>query len=82
MRSRSQQESLRRKLVNLATILQSAVLAPDVIRMRRLGAAESDRFPETAAMYLADSWTSNTNGLADTIADLVGRNRAQAPADR
>lgn len=50
-----------------------AVLAPDVIRMRRLVAAESDRFPETAATYLADSWTSNIKALADAITDLAAR---------
>ncbi len=64
-------DDLHRAFVELATILQAAVLAPDVIRMRRLVAAESNRFPETAAAYLADSWTSNINALADTIADLA-----------
>jgi TetR/AcrR family transcriptional regulator, mexJK operon transcriptional repressor len=64
-------DDLRRAFVDLATTLQAAVLAPDVIRMRRLVAAESDRFPETAATYLADSWTSNINALADTITDIA-----------
>jgi hypothetical protein len=39
-------------------------------RKRRL-AAEADRFPDPAATYLADSWTSNIDGLAETIRALV-----------
>lgn len=66
-------EDMRNALVELATTLQAAVLAPDVIRMRRLVAAESDRFPETAATYLADSWDSNISALGDAIAELVAR---------
>ena len=64
--------------LKLATTLQAAVLAPDVVRMRRLVAAESDRFPGTAAAYLADSWTSNIAALADTIAALAAQGRVQA----
>jgi TetR/AcrR family transcriptional regulator, mexJK operon transcriptional repressor len=64
---------LRHALEDFAATLQTAVLSPDVIRMRRLVAAESDRFPETAATYLADSWTRNINALADTITDLAAR---------
>jgi TetR/AcrR family transcriptional regulator, mexJK operon transcriptional repressor len=61
--------------VELATTLQAGVLSLDVIGMRRLVAAESDRFPETAASYLADSWTSNINALADAIRELAARGR-------
>jgi TetR/AcrR family transcriptional regulator, mexJK operon transcriptional repressor len=60
-------------LVELAATIQSAVLSPDVIRMRRLVAAESDRFPDTAAVYLVDSWTSNIAALAETMARLARR---------
>jgi TetR/AcrR family transcriptional regulator, mexJK operon transcriptional repressor len=67
-------DDLHGAFVELATTLQAAVLAPDVIRMRRLVAAESDRFPETAARYLAESWTSNINALADAMTDLARRN--------
>lgn len=66
-------DDLHRAFVELATTLQAAVLDPDVIRMRRLVAAESDRFPETAATYLADGWTSNINALAGTITELAAR---------
>ena len=68
-------DDLHRAFVEFAATLQAAVLDPDVIRMRRLVTAESDRFPETAATYLADSWTSNINALADTIADLVAHKK-------
>ena len=68
-------DDLYRAFAELAITLQAAVLAPDVIRMRRLVAAESDRFPETAAAYLADSWTSNINVLAEVIAELAATRR-------
>lgn len=72
-------ENLHEALVEFATTLQAAVLSPDVIRMRRLVAAEADRFPDTAAQYLADSWTSNIAALGDTIAELADRDRVHAP---
>lgn len=64
---------LHRAFVELAATLQAAVLDPDVVKMRRLVAAESDRFPEAAAAYLADSWNSNINALADTLGVLAER---------
>ena len=64
-------------LLTLATTVQAAVLATDVVQMRRLVAAESDRFPETAGGYLADSWTSNIAALADTIAELQALGRLE-----
>jgi TetR/AcrR family transcriptional regulator, mexJK operon transcriptional repressor len=70
-------DDLHSALVEFATTLQTAVLAPDVTRMRRLVAAESDRFPDTAATYLADSWTSNIDALAETIRDLAVRHDLQ-----
>ena len=70
---------LRAALVEFATILQSAVLDPDVSRMRRLVAAEADRCPETAATYLAESWTRNITALADTISELARRGTVHAP---
>ena len=66
---------LRNAFVELACTLQAAVLAPDVVGMRRLVAAQADQFPETAAAYLDNSWNSNINALADTIADLCTRQR-------
>ncbi len=69
---------VRCALVELATKLQAAVLSPDVVGMRRLVAAEADRFPATAAAYLADSWTRNIAALADALAQLAGSGRLRA----
>ena len=66
-------DDLHDALVELAATLQAAVLDPDVVMMRRLVAAESDRFPEAAAAYLADSWNSNITALADTLRVLAAR---------
>ena len=66
-------EDLFDALVDLAGTLQAAVLAPDVIQMRRLVTAESDRFPEIATGYLAASWDSNIAILAEALADLDAR---------
>lgn len=66
-------DDVRGALVELASTLQAAVLAPHVVRMRRLVAAESDCFPEAAASYLANSWTSNIAALSDTIAELAAQ---------
>ena len=66
-------DDLHAAFVKLATTLQKAVLDPDVVMMRRLVAAESDRFTDAAAGYLADSWNSNINALADTLGVLAAR---------
>lgn len=71
-------EDVHQALLDLATTIQAAVLAPDVVRMRRLVASESERFPETATAYLTDSWTRNVAALADTIAALAAEGRLRA----
>jgi TetR/AcrR family transcriptional regulator, mexJK operon transcriptional repressor len=71
-------EDLRAGLLRLARTVQDAVLSPDVVRMRRLVAAEATRFPEVAARYVADSWDSNIAVLADALADLDRRGRIRA----
>ncbi|MGH9132747.1 MAG: TetR/AcrR family transcriptional regulator C-terminal domain-containing protein [Ilumatobacteraceae bacterium] len=71
-------DDLHSALINFATTLQAAVLSPDVIGMRRLVAAEADRFPQVAARYLADSWTKNLAALGDTIAELAANGRVRA----
>jgi TetR/AcrR family transcriptional repressor of mexJK operon len=68
-------EDLHAALVDLAATLQAAVLDADVIGIRRLVTAESDRFPDVAAAYLADSWDSNIAALATTLSDLDERGR-------
>lgn len=64
---------LRAGLLELVTTVQAATLDPAVLRMRRLVAAESDRFPEVATAYVADSWDSNIAALAATLAQLHAR---------
>ena len=68
-------KDLHAALVDLATTLQAAVLDADVVGIRRLVTAESDRFPDVAAAYLADSWDSNIAALADTLGELDERGR-------
>ena len=60
-------------LTTLTHTIQAGVLDEDVLRMRRLVAAESDRFPDVAAEYLAGSWDSNIAALAETLAELDRR---------
>lgn len=60
-------------LTELARVIQAGVFDDDVIRMRRLVAAEADRFPDVAAQYVADSWDRNIAALADTLAELDRR---------
>ena len=60
-------------LTELARVIQAGVFDDDVIRMRRLVAAEADRFPDVAAQYVADSWDRNIVALADTLAELDRR---------
>ena len=64
---------LHAALVELAGTIQAAVLAADVVQMRRLVTAESERFPDVAADYLAASWDSNIAALAHTLAELGAR---------
>lgn len=61
---------LTQALTTFATVLLGAILAPPVVGMRRLVAAESDRFPDIAALYLHTSWQANIDALADTLAEL------------
>jgi TetR/AcrR family transcriptional repressor of mexJK operon len=71
-------DDIHAALVELASTVQAAVLAPDVIRMRRLVSAESDRFPDIANAYLAASWDSNIAVLADVLAELNARGTLNA----
>ncbi len=64
---------LARALEDFAALLLEAVLSPQVMRMRRLVAAESERFPETARQYYDASWRANIDALADTLATLGTR---------
>ncbi len=62
-------EGLRR----LATALQTGILSPPVIQMRRLVAAEADTFPDVAADYTTRSWDRNLALLAETLTALTER---------
>ena len=68
-------------LLTLARTVQAAVLSPDVLRMRRLVAAEAARHPEVAARYAAESWDRNIAALSDALAELSRRGalRVDAP---
>ncbi|WP_322921218.1 TetR/AcrR family transcriptional regulator [Nocardioides renjunii] len=66
-------DDVRAGLLALARTVQAGVLAPDVVRMRRLVAAESLRFPEVAAGYVADSWDANIADLAEALRELDRR---------
>jgi TetR/AcrR family transcriptional regulator, mexJK operon transcriptional repressor len=57
-------------LVDLARTIQAGVLDDQVVRMRRLVAAEADRLPDVAAGYVAESWTRNIAALGGTFAEL------------
>ncbi len=54
-------------LFTLARTMQAGILSPDVLRMRRLVAAEAARFPEVAAGYVADSWDRNIENLGTAL---------------
>jgi len=64
---------LRDGLLTLATTIQAAVLDPDVLRMRRLVAAEAARFPDVADRYIESSWNRNISALGDALAELHTR---------
>ncbi|MEV6304124.1 TetR/AcrR family transcriptional regulator [Actinoplanes sp. NPDC051861] len=66
-------EDLAAALGVFARTLQAAVLSRDVLRMRRLVAAEADRHPEVAAEYVTESWDRNVGALAATFAELARR---------
>ncbi len=73
---------LTRALTTFATVLHQAILAPPVVAMRRLVAAEAERFPGVAELYLRTSWQANIDALAATLAELEhsGRLRLDAPS--
>jgi TetR/AcrR family transcriptional repressor of mexJK operon len=64
---------LRAGLIELAGTIQAATLDPAVLRMRRLVAAESERFPDVAAAYVTDSWEGNIEAFGGAIAELAAR---------
>ena len=71
--------SVRTGLVDFLQTLQAAVLDDGPLRMRRLVAAESDRFPDVAAQYVAASWDANMTALAETLLLLHDRGAIAIP---
>jgi len=64
---------VRLGLKHLAAVMQAGILSPDVLAIRRLVAAEADRFPEVAADYVTRSWDRNVKQLARALATLDAR---------
>ena len=62
-------------LTEFSTVLLAAVTAPPVVGMRRLIAAEADRFPDVAELYLRLSWQTNLHALANALAQLDQQGR-------
>ncbi len=71
-------DDLPAALARLARTVQTAVLSPDVLGMRRLVAAEAARHPEVAARYVADSWNRNIADLGGALAELHRRGALRA----
>lgn len=70
-------------LTAFATVLQRAVLSDEVVGMRRIVAAEAERFPKVARDYVAESWDRNIQILAQAFDHLMERGvmtRADAAA--
>ena len=70
-------------LREFAAVLQRAVLSDEVLGMRRIVAAESERFPKVARGYVADSWDRNIEMLSQAFDQLMERGvmrRADATA--
>lgn len=74
--------SIRDGLVTLARTMQAAVLDDGPLRMRRLVAAESTRFPDVAGGYVAASWDTNIDDLAGALAELAARGELDLPDPR
>ncbi len=64
---------IRQGLFRLARVMQTGILSPPVLHMRKLVAAEAERFPEVAADYLTRSWHRNQRLLAAALRELATR---------
>lgn len=60
-------------LLDLADLAYRGLLAPELLRMRRLVMAEAERFPRLGREYDDRSWRRSVGGLADSIARLHTR---------
>ncbi|MDX6324268.1 MAG: hypothetical protein QOK15_622, partial [Nocardioidaceae bacterium] len=66
-------EDVFESLSEFCRVLQSGILSPPVLAIRALVIAEADQFPDLAADYLDRSWNRHLDALAETLADLSGR---------
>ncbi|MFE3452079.1 TetR/AcrR family transcriptional regulator [Nonomuraea sp. NPDC059194] len=62
-----------------ARLTISGIMAPQVLRMRRLVMAEADRFPEIGREYYERSWVRTLDLLARTLARLDERGLLKIP---
>lgn len=73
LRELRETDDVRQGLLGLSRTLHAGVLSPPVLQMRRLIAAEAERFPEVAADYVSRSWDHNQGLLADALRHLAAR---------
>lgn len=66
-------EDLELDLISVAVSYATGVVAPDVIRLRRLVIAEAVHFPELAATYFARAPQRGLTAVAEGLGSLVAR---------
>ncbi|MBM7784984.1 TetR/AcrR family transcriptional regulator [Tenggerimyces flavus] len=66
-------------LLALADLAYRGLLAPELLRMRRLVMAEAERFPHLGREYYDRSWGRSVGGLAHSIGRLHARGVLHAP---
>ena len=73
LRALMQTDDIRHALLEFARVLHEGVLSSPVLQMRRLVAAEAERFPAVAADYVTRSWDRNEALLAEAFERLHAR---------
>jgi TetR/AcrR family transcriptional regulator, mexJK operon transcriptional repressor len=66
-------DSLEPALRQFAATLQAGILSDAVLGMRRIVAADAERFPDVARSYVAESWGRNIDLFAKAFAELMRR---------
>lgn len=66
-------EDLELDLISIAISYATGVVAPDVIRLRRLVISEAVHFPELAATYFAQAPRRGLTAVAEGLGSLVAR---------
>ncbi|MFK3677359.1 TetR/AcrR family transcriptional regulator [Microbacterium sp. NPDC090218] len=70
LRELQESRDLREGLVALGEAMRAGILSPPVVAMRRLVIAEAAAQPEVARDYLAQSWETNIQNLAEVLTEL------------